>query len=68
VNKKGWLAIEHYMVDSSKKPSPMQTYNFMGVPHVMLVDKSGTVVFKGHPMLRNLEADMLNLANDKPLD
>lgn len=35
-----------------------------GVPHVMLIDKTGKIVFKGHPAGRpDLKADMEKLAN-----
>ena len=36
----------------------MQQYEVQGIPHVMLVDQYGKVVFKGHPGRR------VNLAND----
>ena len=42
----------------------MRTYGAVGIPHVMLVNKEGKIVFKGHPALRpNLEQDINLLAN-----
>ena len=39
----------------------MKQFDVNGVPHVLLVDKEGQVVFKNHPMLRNLEKDIKTL-------
>lgn len=40
-----------------------------GVPHVLLVDKKGKIVFKGHPAGRkDLVADFNTLLEDKELD
>ncbi len=39
----------------------MDKYGVKGVPHVMLVDQNGEIVFKGHPASRS------NLANDLKL-
>ena len=47
----------------------MDQFGVMGVPHVMLIDKKGQVVFKNNPHIRpNLEADIDNLVNDKSLN
>jgi len=60
VKAKGWTAIEHYFRGKSKAS---ETYGVQGVPHVLLVDKSGTIVFKGHPAQRpDLAADLTALA------
>ena len=62
VNKNKWTSLEHFIVNAnSGKTNPMTQYSVQGVPHVMLVDKSGTVVFKGHPSLRNLKTDIDSL-------
>jgi len=43
-------------------------YGVRGVPHVLLVDKEGRIVFKGHPASRpNLEQDLDDLAAGKSL-
>lgn len=66
VDAKGWNAVEHYHVrNGSCKAS--ETYGSGGVPHVFLVDKSGKIVFMGHPMTRKLEQDINDLLNDKVL-
>ena len=36
----------------------MNTFEVRGVPHVMLVNKQGEVVFKNHPMMKDLEAEI----------
>ena len=47
----------------------MSQFGVQGVPHVMLIDKQGQVVFKNHPGMRtNLEADIDNLLQGKPLE
>lgn len=46
VNDKKWTSIEHYFVDNG---SSIAEFKIQGIPHVMLVNKKGEVVFKGHP-------------------
>lgn len=60
VNNKQWLnGIEHYQVDpTSKQPNPMNKFEVRGVPHVMLVNQNGEVVFKNHPMVKDLEKEI----------
>ena len=44
-------------------------YGVTGVPHVMIVDKTGKIVFKGHPSKRkNLEQDLDDLSEGKSLE
>jgi len=60
---KKWESVEHYNF-AGNNCSLM--YNIEGVPHVMLIDKNGTIVFKGHPSTRvNLEDDIYKLMNDQ---
>jgi thiol-disulfide isomerase/thioredoxin len=54
VESKGWEAVEHYHVRNGECKAS-ETYGSGGVPHVFLVDKSGKIVFMGHPASRNLE-------------
>lgn len=54
VTAKKWEAIEHYHVRNADCKAS-ETYGSGGVPHVFLVDKSGKIVFKGHPATRKLE-------------
>merc|ERR1712070_1055778 len=61
VEAKGWQKVEHYFRGAS---DASKTYSVNGVPHVMLIDKTGTIVFKGHPANRpNLEEDFDTLRN-----
>jgi len=46
VQEKKWESVEHFHRATSKCS---ETYGVSGVPHVMLVDKEGTIVYKGHP-------------------
>jgi len=55
VNDKKWTSVEHYHRHESKCSD---TYGVNGVPHVLLLDTEGRIVFKGHPATRkDLEAD-----------
>jgi thiol-disulfide isomerase/thioredoxin len=65
VDSKGWGAVTHYY---RAKSTCSDVYGVKGVPHVMLVDREGTIVFKGHPAGRpNLEEDLTKLANGEVL-
>ena len=52
-NKAGWTSVEHYV---AQKKCLMTDFDVKGVPHMMLIDKDGNVVFKGHPYHLDLEA------------
>lgn len=65
VCSKGWTSVENYIITNQK---PMSQYEVQGVPHVMLVDQHGKVVFKGHPGYRaNLANDLDRLFKGLPL-
>lgn len=65
VKTKDWGNVEHWHRDKS---DCSKVYGVNGVPHVMLLDKKGKIVFKGHPASRkNLEQDMNDLMNGKEL-
>jgi len=66
VASKGWESVIHYHRDKS---NCSVVYGVKGVPHVMLIDKEGTIVFKGHPATRkNLEEDLTKLAKGEKLE
>lgn len=61
VQNKGWGKVEHFFRGGS---NASDVYGVRGVPHVMLIDKTGKIVFKGHPASRpDLKGDMEKLAN-----
>merc|ERR1711998_632671 len=65
VEDKKWGSVEHFWRATSKCS---ETYSVRGVPCVMLIDKSGKIVFKGHPAGRpDLEKDLNDLAEGKEL-
>lgn len=65
VEDKKWGSVEHFWRAKSKCS---ETYSVRGVPCVMLIDKSGKIVFKGHPAGRpDLEKDLNDLAEGKEL-
>ena len=49
VEDRKWTSVEHYHRAGS---DASKVYNVKGVPHIMLIDKSGKIVFKGHPAKR----------------
>ena len=66
VETKGWKSVEHY---HRAKSDCSDVYGVRGVPHVMLVDQKGTIVFKGHPAGRkSLEEDLEKLAKGEELE
>jgi hypothetical protein len=57
VEDKNWTSVEHYHVRTEGCTAD-KDYGVQGVPHVLLVDKSGKIVFIGHPASRELEKDI----------
>lgn len=65
VNNKGWTSVEHYW---RSKSDCSDVYSVSGVPHVLLLDTKGRIVFKGHPATRkDLEADFDTLLKGEAL-
>lgn len=69
INDCGWLDVEHYQADEQLgKGSPLAQYKMMGVPHLMLVDRRGQVVYKGLPSYRpDIQGDIVKLLMGEPL-
>jgi len=66
VDSKGWTKPIHY---HRAKSVCSEVYQVKGVPHVLIVDKEGIIVFKGHPANRkDLVKDFNDLLDDKPLE
>ena len=58
IKLKKWTDVEHYNVKLGVCEADKE-YGLGGVPHIVLVDKTGKSVFKGHPSeRRSLEADI----------
>lgn len=65
VEAKKWESVEHYFRAGS---DASDVYGVRGVPHVMLIDTKGRIVFKGHPATRkNLEEDIDTLIKGEAL-
>jgi len=65
VNNKKWNSVEHYW---RSKSDCSEVYGVSGVPHVLLLDTKGRIVFKGHPATRkDLEADFDTLLKGEAL-
>lgn len=57
VTEKQWTRVEHYWVRNGACTADNE-YGVQGVPHVLLVDTEGTIVFMGHPASRDIEKDI----------
>ena len=60
VKNNKWETVEHFHRASS---TASQDYGASGVPHVVLIDTKGKIVFIGHPAMRDLEKDIDALLN-----
>ena len=67
IEDKKWTKVEHYHVRNGKCTADNE-YGVQGVPHVLLVDTEGTIVFMGHPSSRKLEEDIDALLAGKKLE
>lgn len=65
VEQKGWDKVEHYQCGPESKAQ--EEFRVEGVPHVVLVDTEGKIVFVGHPSERDLEADINTLLKGEQL-
>ncbi len=52
VKAKKWEKVEHFHRGGSTADTD---YGVQGVPHVVLIDTNGKIVYVGHPASRNLE-------------
>jgi len=66
VNAKKWNTVEHYHARNGKNTAD-QDFGVRGVPHCLLLDKAGKIVFIGHPASRNLEQDINDLLEGKTI-
>ena len=64
VKAKGWEKVQHYFRAGS---SASKDYGVSGVPHVLLIDTLGKIVFAGHPSERDLEKDIETLLKGESL-
>lgn len=67
VKQKKWELVDHYWVRNGQCIAD-QEYGGVAVPHVVLTDKSGKIVFMGHPGLRDLQKDIDDLLEGKTLE
>lgn len=58
--------MEHYHIRNGTCTSDKQ-HNISGVPHCLIVDTEGTIVFKGHPSTRKFEEDFAKLLNGEKI-
>jgi Thioredoxin-like len=64
VKAKQWEKVEHFQRAGSTASAD---YGVTGVPHVVLVDGNGKIVFAGHPATRKLEEDIDTLLKGEKL-
>lgn len=60
VESRGWTTVEHYHVRTAGCTAD-KDFGVNGVPHVLLIDTQGKIVFVGHPSSRDLEVDINTL-------
>ena len=66
IESKDWKNVEHYHVRTAGCTADKE-YGVNGVPHVLLVDTKGKIVFMGHPASRQIEKDIDNLLKGEVL-
>lgn len=66
VESRDWKKVEHYHVGNGKCLASKEMGSG-GVPHVLLVDTTGHIVFKGHPASVDLEAEIDGLLEGKKM-
>jgi len=54
ITEKAWTKIEHYWVANGKCTASAD-FGAGGIPHCLLVDTTGTIVWSGHPQSEPLE-------------
>lgn len=61
VNNRGWLGVRHLWCEEGEpgfKSVGAKTYGISGIPTSLLIDKSGTIVWRGHPETIDIEAKL----------
>lgn len=66
IEDKKWTSVEHYHVRTPGCTADSE-YGVEGVPHVLLVDTHGKIVFMGHPANRKIEEDIDKLLKGETL-
>ena len=67
IREKKWTTMEHFWTKNGKSVAE-KLYGVQGIPHRLLIDKTGKIVFVGHPASRQLEEDINALLEDKALE
>jgi len=67
VESRDWKKVEHYHVGNGKCEASKEMGSG-GVPHVLLVDTTGHIVYKGHPSSIDLEAEIDGLLEGKKME
>jgi hypothetical protein len=65
VENRGWTKVEHYQCPQNN--SCKSDFGVLGVPHTVLIDLDGQIVFVGLPTSRNFESDIQTLLKGKKL-
>ena len=67
IEKEGWTSVEHYHSRNGVSTAD-KDYGVNGVPHCLLIDTHGKIVFVGHPAHRKLDEDINALLEDKKIE
>ena len=65
VDQRHWTSMEHYWTTDD---SLAKVFGFEITPHCVLVDKTGTIVWQGHPATRRIEEDVSALLEGEEID
>jgi hypothetical protein len=63
----GWDKVEHFLCGPESK-TWKEEFCIQSLPHVLLVDTEGKIVFRGDPSERDLEADINTLLKGEQLN
>ncbi len=67
VNGRGWLGVRHLWCEEGEpgfKSAGAKAYGINGVPTALLIDKSGAIVWRGHPGTIDIETKLDELLNN----
>ena len=66
IKEKGWNKIDHYILPGTWNHSGPKTYDCVGIPRVVLVNKAGKITYIGHPSKIDLETEINKLLIEEP--
>ena len=68
VSSRGWLGVRHLWCEEGEpgfKSAGAKSYGITGVPTSLIIDQSGTIVWRGHPGSFDIEGNIDKLLKDR---